>query len=273
VKVRHPAFDFVGVDPVWASDAPLVHWVNAIGIIPAYVEPFLIKVMQRARPLLDPVADAELLSDLDVFQRQEAQHFKFHVALNGWIRDGGYPGMADHERAFAREYDAFLETKPLGWLLGYCEGFESMGLAIANVWVDGGLETSLPDADPRPIALWRWHLAEEYEHRTVAFRVLKALYGQRRLRFYRMRLAGLFHAARHIGQRVRSLHTYLIESDAAAAGAPVDRRARRPPKGDAFGRPLQFLPKLLGPRYDPQDARPPVRLAEALALSSTGLSG
>ncbi|HEX3899755.1 MAG TPA: metal-dependent hydrolase [Mycobacteriales bacterium] len=242
MEVRQPVFDFAGIDPVWASDVPLVHWVNAYGLIPAYIEPFMIKVMQRARPLLDPVADAELL------------------------RDSGYPEMSDHEQALARQYEELLETKPLDWLLGYCEGFESMGLVVANAWVDGALQASLPDADPRPIALWRWHLAEEYEHRTVVFRVLRALYGERPSRFYRLRLLGLLHVMRHLGRAVVGLHTYLVESHADAAGRSLDRRARRLPSSGAFGLPALAIVKVLAPRYDPMDVPPPTRLAEALAL-------
>jgi predicted metal-dependent hydrolase len=267
VRVRQPHFDFADVDPVWASDPSLVHLVNAVGIVPAYVEPFLIKVMQRARPALDPVAHADLISDIDIFNRQEAQHFKFHQALNRWIRDGGYPGMADYESRYAAEYDDMLATKSLDWLLAYCEGFESMGLLVANAWVDGALEAALPDADPRPVALWRWHLAEEYEHRTVAHSVLKALYGGRPGRFYRLRLAGLYHASRHIGRTVKGLSAYLTRTYAREQGLPVSRRSARSIAGTAFGRPLRGMVGLLSPAYDPAMVPPPLRLHEALALA------
>jgi predicted metal-dependent hydrolase len=237
--------------------------VNAQGIVPAYIEPFLIKVMRRAQERLDPERHAELLADLDVFNRQEAQHYQFHVALNRWIRDNGYEGMAEHERTYADEYDEMLATRSLRWLLAYCEGFEAMGLASAHAYVDGAVTAGLTNADPRPVALWRWHLAEEYEHRTVAFRVLKALYGRDPVVFYLVRLSGLFHAVRHIGPTVSRLRTYLLQAYAVHEGLAEPPRARRgmwvPVLRQAGG-----LLRALSPTYDPERVRAPALLDDAL---------
>jgi uncharacterized protein len=160
VQVRQPRFDFSDVDPIWADDVAAVHGINAQGIVPAYIEPFLIKVMRRAKAELDPLEHADLLRDIDVFNKQEAQHFKFHAALNQRVREHGYAGMVEFERSYEAEYDQMLATRSLRWLVAYCEGFESMGLAAAPMFVDGGLEESLPGADPTVLALWKWHLAE-----------------------------------------------------------------------------------------------------------------
>jgi predicted metal-dependent hydrolase len=265
VQVRQPSFDFAGVDPVWADDPVAVHGINAQGLVPAYIEPFLIKVMRRAKAELDPVADAELLADIDVFNKQEAQHFKFHVALNRWIRDGGYPGMADHERRYEAEYDEMLADRPLPWLVAYCEGFESMGLASARGWVDGTQAARLTGADPRPIALWEWHLAEEYEHRTVVFRLLKRLYGRNPLRFYGLRLSGLFHAATHIGRNVSALQAYLLRTyrEEVGGGTPPSPSPSRGAKLSQLSQLRGFLP-VLSPFYDPARASVPTRLKDVL---------
>ena len=153
MRVRHPTFDFTGISPMWAENADAVHSLNAQGIVPAYIEPFLIKVMRRAKAELNPAEHADLIGDLEIFNRQEAQHYKFHAALNRWVRQNGYEGMEGYERSYEAEYDEMLATKPLRWLLAYCEGFESMGLLAAGWFVDGGFEAELPHADPRPIAL------------------------------------------------------------------------------------------------------------------------
>src|SRR4051812_43327597 len=56
MTVRAPHFDFSGVPLNWAPENPeAAHYVDASGIVPAYIEPFLIKVMNRAKALLDPV--------------------------------------------------------------------------------------------------------------------------------------------------------------------------------------------------------------------------
>ena len=261
--VRRPAFDFTGIDPLWAGDVAAVQIINALGIVPAFVEPFLIKVMQRAKETLDPVSDASLIRDIELFNKQEAQHFKFHVALNRWIRENGYEGMKQHERKYEAEYEQMLSSRSLLWLLSYCEGFESMGLASAAAFVDGGIEEMLPDADPRPIALWRWHLAEEYEHRTVAFRTLKAVCHENPLVFYYCRIRGLVSASHHIGSTVRGLHRYLVGVE--FAGITGTERPRLHRSAAKLGRRSSGLFAALSPRYDPALVAPPKRLSDILS--------
>jgi len=261
VQVRRPPFDFTGINPLWGGDIAAVHMINALGIVPAFVEPFLIKVMQRAKEKLDPISDAGLIRDIEVFNKQEAQHFKFHVALNRWIREHGYERMEQYERKYAAEYEQMLSSRSLLWLLSYCEGFESMGLASASAFVDGGIEEMLPDADPRPIALWRWHLAEEYEHRTVAFRTLKAVCGENPWTFYWVRIRGLLYASHHIGSTVRGLHRYLVEVDGSAG----PKRPRLRSSARMLGRRSSGLFGVLSPHYDPALVPPPKRLSEILS--------
>jgi hypothetical protein len=261
VKVRRPTFDFTDISPVWADDASAVHSLNAQGIVPAYIEPFLIKVMRRAKMELDPVMHADLIGDLEIFSRQEAQHYQFHAALNKWVRENGYEGMEAYERSYEAEYDEMLASRSLRWLVAYCEGFESMGLLAASWFVDGGFESELPNADPRPIALWKWHLAEEYEHRTVVFRVLKALYGTNRLSFYLLRVSGFFNAVRHIGGNVTRLQRYLMITYRERESVPPPVRQRISPS--RLGR-LKGSLGVLSPFYDPARKKSPVHLDEVL---------
>ena len=240
-----------------------MHLFNALGIVPAFVEPFLIKVMQRAKETLDPISDAALIRDIELFNKQEAQHFKYHVALNRWIREHGYEGMNQYERKYAAEYEQMLSSRSLLLLLSYCEGFESMGLASASAFVDGGIEEMLPDADPRPIALWKWHLAEEYEHRTVAFRTLKAVCGEHPMCFYWFRIRGLVSASHHIGSTVRGLHRYLVGVDSEGMTRKDRPRLRR--SAAQLGRRSSGLFAALSPRYDPALVPPPKRLSDILS--------
>jgi uncharacterized protein len=263
VLVRQPSFDFTDLAPVWSDNAELAMSINAQGLVPAYIEPFLIKVMRRAKAELDPVSDAALIADIDVFNKQEAQHFKFHQAFNRVVRENAYEGMSEYERRYEAEYDDMLATKSLKWLVAYCEGFESMGLQSAPGWVDGTMASQLPNADPRAIALWRWHLAEEYEHRTVAFNLLKTLYGKNPVTFYFLRLTGFFNAAKHIGGNVARLQGYLLRTYREREGV----EAPEPAKGSRLA-PLKQLTRFLGvasPLYDPAKAPKPAGLDEVLA--------
>ena len=74
MKVRNPHFDFSNTRAHWCTSPEQSQVINAGNIIPTYIEPFLIKVMRKAAKELDPVADAELIADMDIFNRQEAQN-------------------------------------------------------------------------------------------------------------------------------------------------------------------------------------------------------
>jgi predicted metal-dependent hydrolase len=257
MKVRHPDLDFAGLPAIWADNPQMVQCFNAIGIVPAHIEPYLIKVLRKAREQLDPRQHADLIEDIDIFIKQEAQHLKLHVNLNKVIRDGGYDGMADFEGAYAADYARFLRDKSLRWNMAYCEGFEALGSSTAQMMVDGILFESLGQSDPRPVELWKWHLAEEYEHRTVAFRTYQALYGHQPVRAWLYRCYGLFSAGRHIGANISKVYAYLRGVDG------IEGKDRPAIGSGAAG--IKNLLAVLSPFYDPARLAPPHHLDEVLA--------
>ncbi|MGE0878266.1 MAG: metal-dependent hydrolase [Acidimicrobiia bacterium] len=223
LTVRRPSFDLTGMRAVWAPHREWAHQINSANIIPTAIEPFLIKVMRRAKADLDPVADAELIDDIDLFNRQEAQHYKAHDLFVEMIAADGYPAIVDHDNKLKDEYDEFLRARDLEWLLGYCEGFEALAAAGAHVWVDGGWGEYLQGADPRGVALWRWHLAEEYEHRTVVHRLFHRLSTGTPAEVYAKRIATFQFAVEHIRGATDALLQYLLGVDRSSM--TVDERA------------------------------------------------
>jgi predicted metal-dependent hydrolase len=165
--------------------------------------------------------------------------------------------MAAYERAYAADYERFLSKKSLRWNMAYCEGFEALGSLAAASIVDGIMFESLGEADPRPVELWKWHLAEEYEHRTVVFRTYYALYGHRPARAWLSRCYGLFSAARHIGANVSKVYAYLRRVDGYTGKAQPAMNSS-PGTGKA-------LLGVLSPFYDPARLSPPKNLGSVLA--------
>ena len=258
MHVRHPVIDFTGLPAMWAAHRQAVHSINAIGIVPAHIEPYLIKVLRQAREQLDSQQYPDLVADIDVFIKQEAQHLKLHHQMNRAVRDGGYEGMAEIEQAYAADYERFLSTKSLRWNVAYCEGFEAMGCLAAQSMVDGLVFASMSDADPRPIELWKWHLAEEYEHRTVVFRTFHALYGHQPVRAWFTRLRGLSAAGKHIGTNINRVYRYLRRTDGDEAKG--DRLLLDAGPGAA-----RAMFAVLSPFYDPARTKPPRDLDAVLA--------
>jgi predicted metal-dependent hydrolase len=267
VKVRQPSFDFADVSPRWAPNTDAVRMLNAMGIIPAHIEPYLIKVMRAARARLDPLQYPDLVADIDVFIRQEAQHYKLHSALNRWIREGGYPGMAGLESDYAADLAHQLAERSLRFNLAYCEGFEASGSAAAALFLDDDFAEQFGGGDQRPLELWQWHLAEEYEHRSVVFRTYHALYGDHRVIAYVYRLYGLFSYLRQMARHSSRWIAYFTQAD-ADAGHRAAAPGRRAFAGLGSSRhrrsSLMRALKVLSPFYDPDRIPPPKLLAEVL---------
>ncbi len=172
MQIRFPTFDIAGSSPHWGDNVEACTVINAGGIIPPPIERYLIKVMRLAKKELDPVADADLLADIAMFNKQEGQHFKLHAEYLDMLAANGYPRIGEYEAAFEADLDEFLATKDLDWNLGYGEGFESSGPALASGWLDGPMQELCGDNGSEIMRLWMWHLAEEFEHRSVVHDVL-----------------------------------------------------------------------------------------------------
>jgi len=213
MQVRYPEFDLSDSVPHWGDNVEACTVINAGGIIPPPIERYLIKLMRQVKELLDPVKDAQLLRDVDVFCKQEAQHYKLHDDYLAMLERGGYPRIREYEAAFEADLEEFRTTRDLEWNLGYGEGFESSGPAMASAWLDGHVKALCGDHGSVPMQLWMWHLAEEFEHRTVVHDVLHRLYGPERS-FELRKTVGTF-ARSHYGDHAARAAAYLYEVDRA----------------------------------------------------------
>ena len=258
MKVRYPKFDFSNIRAHWAPNKEFAQRVNAGSLVPAYVEPYLLKVMVKARPLIDP-AKTKIIEDLDIFIKQEMQHWRQHTAFNKRMHALGYAWLKPMEQEYEADYKRFLEKKSLRFNLAYCEGFESLSATACELYFDDYNEL-LEQADPEPTNLWRWHLAEEFEHRTVCSDVYHSLYGRNRLVAYCCRVYGYFYALVHILGFVSRVGKKLLEFDRARMtpdelqeSLARDKVARKV-MGQRF---FQFFVMICSPFYEPLKRREP----------------
>lgn len=268
MRVRSPAIDFANVRPDWAPNREFAQYYNAASTVPAHIEPFLVKVMMRARDeLASRPGQQRLLEEVDIFIKQEVQHCKRHLAFNQRLYDSGYAGMCKLEATYEADYRRWLKDKPLRFLLAYSEGFEAMGSSSAEVFFTD-LDDYLEGADESAVTLWKWHLAEEFEHRSVCYDVYKALYGHG-LRGYLYRLYGFIYAIAHIGRHVKRINAYLLGQDRrnlseADHAASVERE--RVVKRHLARASLPRLLKVSSPLYDPALKKAPAGMAQYLNL-------
>jgi len=266
MHARFPKFDFTRVRAHWAREPEFAQKCNAASLIPAYVEPYLLKVMKIAQSKIDP-GKTQLLEDLDVFCKQEMQHCKHHLAFNKVLRDQGYPGLKAFEDKLRTDYEHFLKTRSLRFNLAYCEGFESMSASGCEAWFED-YNDLLDGADPVVADLWRWHLAEEFEHRSVCSDVYHELSGLHPVSRYFYRIYGYFYALVHLGKFIGAVSAYLHERDREGMTpeelqASLDRQ--KAIKKITTRRILPMMLKILSPFYDPAKRREPRGHREYLA--------
>jgi predicted metal-dependent hydrolase len=172
------------LDPVIIEGCPEEsYFFVGLSLLLPYLEPYLIRTMREAKKR---VTDPALVADIDLFNAQEGQHYRQHIRFNEAVRPAGLEVLKALEAELSADYHRFTETRSLRFNLAYAEGFEAFTTAVARF----ALETRQFDRIHAAAArdLFRWHLIEELEHRTVAFDVYDHVCGGY---FYRLAV-GLF---------------------------------------------------------------------------------
>lgn len=177
ISVRQPDFMFeddLALMPD-SEDALYSAFSCSVTILAPHIERFLIRVMRQCSKDLD---DTDLKNSLIAFCGQEASHLKNHDKLNAVLRmklsESGREALLAAEERLQVDYDRFYKEKSRLFNLAYAEGFESATCAM-SLWA---FEHQTLRHSQKP---WReiieWHLAEEIEHRCVAYDIYKAMGG------------------------------------------------------------------------------------------------
>lgn len=257
MKVRKIDIDFSGARIHWTPEDPefSAFW-NATSTFLPYLEPFLSRAVMAGMKQL-PADQTSLAEDCRIFVAQEGRHWRNHEKLNQFLRASGYPELAAREAVMKHDYDRFWETKGLKWCIGYAEGFETLGPIIACYFLEAARELDKSTVDDPTADLWRWHLAEEYEHRHVANYLFHSLY-----KSYWHRVWGLCYSGPHmLGYMIRTGH-YMVCEDRKAGRIKDPWRSRVRFAGMLMRLFAFIVPRVIAslhPRYDPADLPPPKR--------------
>ena len=270
MKIRKLDVDFTTVQPHWSRYIEFAQSMNATSTVPTAVEPYLAKVLARARKTLAQ-SSPDLTHDISLFVRQEMEHCRQHQTCNEMLLRA-YPEIAPLLEEYEADYGRFLRERSLQFNVAYAEGFESMiGLTTDTAWK--ARDVLWAESDPRIETLWKWHLAEEHEHREVMFRVYGALFGHG-LRAYLYRIYGLLYAMVHIGSHIRRLRKALLAADRARMGESAwNARAPLPRQPKGFGQLLRQFARVLSPAYDPATRAPLAGLEQLLQQDTVRAPG
>jgi len=151
----------------------------------------------------DELADPTLVAQACAFYAQEGIHSREHVRYNAMLREQGYDVDAMEARV-ERILRAATRRNPKRMRLGVTCALEHFTALMADLLL--GDPRLLEGADPVMAKLWRWHAAEENEHKAVAFDVFKAVGGTYPERVVTMIGATVVFWAKVLEQQARMMH-------------------------------------------------------------------
>lgn len=172
-------------DPVWTPRLPeLSVAANAVSMLMPHAEPYVVASVRAAVGQMSDersddgtgtAMDATLMADARAYLHQEAQHHAQHRRFND-VLVARYPNLARQDRLWRWVFGR-LRRRSTQFGLAFAAGFETIAFVSAR-WVDAH-QRLLRDADPTAATLFLWHLAEEVEHKEVAFDVYQTAGGGR----------------------------------------------------------------------------------------------
>jgi predicted metal-dependent hydrolase len=173
ITIRRLSLRFpTNIDPLFVEGRPEESYLFlGLSLLLPYLEPYLVRSLGTAKRLIN---DPQLTADIDAFIGQESQHFKLHIQFNKSLDLSKYQGLKSLEEKLEEDYRRFSSSASLRFNLAYAEGFEAFTMALARFVLEIG---ALDRLHPSARDLFRWHLVEELEHRTVAFDVYQQLCG------------------------------------------------------------------------------------------------
>ena len=146
---------------------------NAVSLLMPHVEPY---VVRSVAAVSEELPDA-LRDEAQAFCRQESQHQSQHRRFNEAVtRDS--PTLRRLDRVAASTYGWLSRHGSAKFHLAFAAGSETIAFAIAR-WTEAHFRVLFDGADDVVGTLFLWHLAEEVEHKTVAFDVYRAVGGGR----------------------------------------------------------------------------------------------
>lgn len=262
MKSRPVDFDFAGVSTYWAESKEFALIYNGASLVDPPLEIYLCRCMQKAKDLLPPHTH----EDTQVFIQQESTHYRGHIQFNkavAWNAVDTKP----LEKELTRDYEGFLKKRSLRFNLAYCEGFESTSVIPMETFFNEFQEL-WKGSHPKVEAMWKWHFAEEHEHRNSVHDVYVALFGRGPVAWL-YRVVGLWFCAHHMYKYAHAFadlllaqHRQGMNSEELAVSRAREKFVRKLGKKNS----LRHMLKIMSLFYSPDKRWAPDDVLRILAL-------
>ena len=181
ITVRKLQFNPKAIRRHYFANSPVMsHMLTALSSTFPIGEQFFVHSVRNVR---DKVKNEKLQAQITAFIGQEAMHSKAHAEFNDAWRSDDY-NLDRFQAWLARKNEYVKNLHPKIQLAITC-AFEHFTALL------GGYILRHPEVlatlDEDAVKLWVWHAIEEIEHRTVAFDVYQAVYGDDKIRRMIMR--------------------------------------------------------------------------------------
>lgn len=165
------------------GDAFRTAFFNALSMSFPFGEQFFIDSVRAGFNALPEDRRGPFEAEVRGFIGQEATHRRLHGLYNTQLER---QGLVNHWEPRSRRRMKTLEGKDLRLHLAVTAAAEHFTAILAEYLL--AHDAPLAGADARMALLWRWHSAEESEHRSTAFELYRALGGNEewRLRIFRV---------------------------------------------------------------------------------------
>lgn len=183
--LRRPQFNLKSVPRDWYGGSPdITCFVNALHLFIPAGEAFLVRTISAAsRTLTDPL----LKEQIDRFLGQEITHSRVHLSCRSMQIDQGQE--IGSWVAWYENLGVKMEAgRSLAMNLSITVALEHL-LSALGEWILKPDHSFADLADPEMAALFRWHAAEEIEHKSIAFDVFQAFSGNLFIRWVGLLIA------------------------------------------------------------------------------------
>lgn len=200
IEPRKVHFDWQDTDLHFIKDEPFVsHYLNGLSILFPEGENWFCRTFAEAMPYLDD--NPKLKADAVAFIRQEAMHSRAHQTVIDHYATRGMnaqPAIDEMGRLIKRDmgdavFGRFIPKTEKGkrrWLiykLATIAAIEHYTCVMGNWLLEEQTKLDATTHDEKMMDLFKWHCAEEIEHRNVAFDIYNHVSGNNRwLRYVAM---------------------------------------------------------------------------------------
>lgn len=200
-EVRNRRFDVADVPRHWhGGRRSVTTFFNNLSVFFPAGERFFLHAVRRFE---GKVHGDTLQAAVRAFRAQEGHHTREHVRYNRRLIEQGYP-VAEMDARVERLLKLVKQNVPPRWQLAATCALEHLTALLAQMLL--GDSRLLDGAHPELAELWRWHAAEESEHKAVAYDVYLAAGGNYPERVAVMVVASIIFWAKVLEHQARLMH-------------------------------------------------------------------